>query len=108
MAVAFFDHPFLKGHHAPQRFEADAPDLIIHGELPQDLAGVFVRNGPEPSVSLSITWRSEWSFAEADARAFNAVLRRIGMKPRQPARWPNRNTAKSLGWRVMRRLSLRG
>lgn len=48
MAVAFFDHPFLKGHHAPQRFEADAPDLIIHGELPQDLAGVFVRNGPEP------------------------------------------------------------
>jgi hypothetical protein len=32
-----------------------------------------VRNGPEPSISLSITWRSEWSHAEADARAFNEV-----------------------------------
>jgi hypothetical protein len=69
------------------------------------MAPHFVRNGPEPSVSLSITWRSEWSFAEADARAFNSVLRRIGLRPRQPGRWPHRNTAKALGWRVIRRLS---
>lgn len=71
------------------------------------MAPHFVRNGSEPSVSLSITWRSEWSFAEADARAFNSVLRRIGFTPRQPGRWPHRNTAKSLGWRIVRRLSLR-
>lgn len=71
------------------------------------MAPHFVRNGPEPSVSLSITWRSEWSFAEADARAFNSVLRRIGLRPRQPGRWPHRNMAKALGWRVVRRLSLR-
>jgi hypothetical protein len=31
------------------------------------MAPHFVRNGPEPSISLSITWRSEWSFAEANA-----------------------------------------
>ncbi len=42
------------------------------------MAPHFVRNGPEPSVSLSITWRSEWSFAEADARALNAAMRKIG------------------------------
>lgn len=71
------------------------------------MAPHFVRNGPEPSVSLSITWRSEWSFAEADARAFNSVLRKIGFKPRQPGRWPQTNRAKSLGWRIMRRLALR-
>jgi carotenoid cleavage dioxygenase-like enzyme len=48
MAEPFFDHPFLTGHHAPVRFEADAPDLIVHGEIPHDLAGIFYRNGPEP------------------------------------------------------------
>lgn len=60
----------------------------------------FVTNGPAPSVSLSITWRSEWSFAEADARAFNGLLRKLGMKPRAPGRWPAGNRAKSLGWRI--------
>ena len=71
------------------------------------MAPHFVRNGPEPSVSLSITWRSEWSFAEADARAFNAVLRRWGLKPRSTGRWPARNLAKAYGWRVLRKLGRR-
>ncbi|MCZ8172908.1 MAG: hypothetical protein O9272_14320, partial [Brevundimonas sp.] len=68
------------------------------------MAPHFVRNGPDPSVSLSITWRSEWSFAEADARAFNAMLRRIGLRPQRPGRWPQSNQAKALGWRMMRKL----
>lgn len=68
------------------------------------MAPHFVRNGPEPSISLSITWRSEWSFAEADARAFNGVLRRVGIKPRRTGRWPARNLAKAIGWRVLRKL----
>ncbi|MFC0203011.1 transcriptional regulator [Novosphingobium soli] len=68
------------------------------------MAPHFVRNGPEPSVSLSITWRSEWSFAEADARAFNALLRRIGIAPAAPGRWPARNRGKALAWRIARRL----
>ena len=72
------------------------------------MAPHFVRNGPEPSVSLSITWRSEWSFAEADARAFNSVLRRIGLRPRQPGRWPHANRATALGWRVIRKLRGQG
>lgn len=71
------------------------------------MAPHFVRNGAEPSVSLSITWRSEWSFAEADARAFNSVLRGFGLRPAQTARWPARNTAKAYGWRAMRKLGLR-
>jgi hypothetical protein len=68
------------------------------------MAPHFVRNGPEPSISLSITWRSEWSFAEADARALNAALRKIGMRPRKPGRWPARNAAKAYAWRVIRKL----
>jgi mannose-6-phosphate isomerase-like protein (cupin superfamily) len=68
------------------------------------MAPHFVRNGTAPSVSFSITWRSEWSFAEADARAFNGLLRRIGLNPAAPGRWPARNRAKALGWRIARKL----
>jgi hypothetical protein len=64
-----------------------------------------VRNGPEVSVSLSITWRSPWSFAEADARAFNGMLRGLGISPRAPGRWPARNRAKALAWRALRRVA---
>jgi hypothetical protein len=71
------------------------------------MAPHFVRNGAEPSVSLSITWRSAWSCAEADARACNRVLRRIGVRPRSTARWPARNLAKACAWRVLRKLGAR-
>lgn len=67
------------------------------------MAPHFVRNGSAPSVSLSITWRSEWSFAEADARAFNGWLRGLGLTPRRTGRWPKRNRGKALAWRVLRR-----
>jgi len=70
------------------------------------MAPHFVRNGPESSVSLSITWRSEWSYRESEARAFNGVLRRFGLKPKSPGRWPHANRAKSLGYRSLRKLGL--
>lgn len=64
----------------------------------------YVRNGPEPSISLSITWRSEWSYQEADARAFNHLLRRFGLNPGPTRRWPRRNKAKALGARIARHI----
>ncbi len=69
------------------------------------MAPHFVRNGAEPSISLSITWRSEWSYEEADARGFNALMRSWGMNPAQPKRWPGRNRGKALGRRIWRRLT---
>ena len=68
------------------------------------MAPHYVRNGPSSAISLSITWRSEWSFAEADARAFNRVLRQAGLRPRAPGRWPQDNRTKAAGWRLLRRL----
>ncbi len=68
------------------------------------MAPHHVKNGPKPSISLSITWRSEWSFAEADARAFNKLLRAWGFSPKPPRRWPARNRGKSIAWRVLRRM----
>jgi hypothetical protein len=70
------------------------------------MAPHHVVNGPAPSISLSITWRSEWSFAEADARAFNGVLRRLGLRPAAPGRWPRRNRGKALAWRTLRKLGV--
>ena len=64
----------------------------------------WVQNGPAPSISLSITWRSEWSYAEADARAFNHMLRGFGLHPARPAAYPARNVAKSLAWRALRKV----
>jgi len=47
------DNPYLHGAYAPTIHESDASELEVEGELPQDLCGAFVRNGPnsvfEPS-----------------------------------------------------------
>ncbi len=45
---AWPDNPFLQGYYEPITFEADAPDLIVEGEIPRDLNGTFYRNGPNP------------------------------------------------------------
>ncbi len=69
------------------------------------MAPHHVKNGSEPSISLSITWRSDWSFAEADARAFNGILRRVGWKPAAPGRFPAQNKAKAYAWRTLTRIT---
>ena len=48
MTQPFPEHDFLTGYSAPSGIECDAPDLIIEGELPADLQGVYFRNGPDP------------------------------------------------------------
>ena len=61
----------------------------------------WVKNGPAPSVSFSITWRSEWSYAESAARGMNQLLRRAGVDPRPPGRFPEKNLAKSVAFRAI-------
>jgi hypothetical protein len=68
------------------------------------MAPHFVRNGPDSSISLSITWRSNWSYEESGARCFNSLLRRRGFSPRQTQRWPGRNRGKDMAFRAYRRL----
>ncbi len=64
----------------------------------------FVRVIQGPAISLSVTWRSRWSYREADARAFNRLLRKAGSSPSSPDRWPSQNHVKSLAYRVLRRV----
>ncbi|MDY7098755.1 MAG: cupin-like domain-containing protein [Pseudomonadota bacterium] len=72
------------------------------------MAPHFVQNGPESSISLSITWRSEWSYAEAEARALNHWLRKRGLSPSEPKRWPASNRGRSIAFRALRKLGLTG
>ena len=44
-------NPFLDGNFAPIRQEITAEDLEVIGELPAQLAGMFVRNGPNPQFN---------------------------------------------------------
>jgi carotenoid cleavage dioxygenase len=41
-------NPYLDGNFAPVRREITAESLEVIGELPPDLSGMFVRNGPNP------------------------------------------------------------
>ncbi len=61
----------------------------------------WVKNGPEVSISFSITWRSEWSYQEADARSFNRLARKLGLDPAAPRRFPEQNVAKSIAYRAV-------
>lgn len=65
-----------------------------------------VTNGPEVSISLSVTWRSQWSYDEADARGTNRLLRRIGLNPAAPRQLPHRNLVKATSWKVIRKIGI--
>ena len=41
-----YDHPYVHGWFAPTNREYDADNLEIEGELPADLYGAYVMNGP--------------------------------------------------------------
>lgn len=81
MTQPFFDHPFLKGHHALSRFEADAPDLFVLGDIPDDLEGVFFRNGAEP---LYAPIEGDYHWFDGDGMVFGFYIAggRVSMRNR--------------------------
>ncbi len=92
-----------KPDYAPrgQRFDLQVGDGI-HVPL---MAPHWVKNGPYISISFSVTWRSAHSYAEAEARGLNAVLRRRGLMPASPKPFPARNFIKSTAFRAVRKAS---
>lgn len=48
LALDTTDNPYLMGGYAPVDTEIAAADLTVVGEIPADLAGLYVRNGPNP------------------------------------------------------------
>jgi mannose-6-phosphate isomerase-like protein (cupin superfamily) len=93
--VPWRDEYEARGH----RFEL-APGDAVHVPL---MWPHWVKNGLEPSISFSVTWKSEWVYQEADVRGMNHLLRRIGLDPRPPAPFPRRNTGKAFAYRAIRK-----
>jgi len=42
------ENPYLQGIYGPTVHETTAEDLAVEGDLPEDLYGAYVRNGPNP------------------------------------------------------------
>lgn len=88
------------------RFDAKARDFVMG---PGDAVYVpvkaphWVQNGPEPSISFSITWRSSLSDREARLHRVNAGLRRLGASPATPGAAPLLDEAKVLAHRTTKR-----
>ncbi len=64
----------------------------------------WVANGPEPSVSFSITWRSRASLDEASLRLANGVLRARGFSPPPPGARPLRDRLAVLAHRALSKI----
>jgi hypothetical protein len=71
------------------------------------LAPHWVKTHNEVSVSLSLTWRSLWSFHQEDAHRFNRRLRRLGLNPAPPRSFPRGNLAKSVLQRALAKVERR-
>lgn len=53
LALDTEDNPYLMGGYAPVDTEIEAADLTVVGEIPDDLNGLYVRNGPNPQHAPS-------------------------------------------------------
>lgn len=50
-------NPFLSGNYAPIHDELDLENLEVIGKIPEDLSGVYMRNGPNPEFEpISYTY----------------------------------------------------
>jgi Cupin-like domain len=64
----------------------------------------WVQNGPETSVSFSVTFATEDTISLEDTHKMNALLRRAGLRPKAPAGNENvRDLVKQRAWRVIDR-----
>jgi hypothetical protein len=68
------------------------------------LAPHWVQAHGDYCISLSMTWRSEWTFHHADACRFNSRLRRLGLTPAASRGYPESNRIKSYSYRALTKL----
>ena len=61
-----------------------------------------VRNGPEPSISLSVTWNTEESSQAAVIHKINARLRSLKLHPAPPGEHPGMDRAKVGAYKAAR------
>jgi carotenoid cleavage dioxygenase-like enzyme len=86
-------HPYRTGAWRPNYREWDANDLVVEGEIPLDLEGIYLRNTENPihpSIGMYHPFDGDgmlhqMSFAEGKASYRNRFIRTDGMRAEQEA-----------------------
>ncbi len=79
-------------------FVLDAGDAVyVPVKVPH-----WVRNGPAPSISFSVTWRSRSSDNDARLHRVNHRLRKLGVTPGRPGDVPLMDAAKVAAHRAVK------
>ena len=66
----------------------------------------WVEVGDEPSVSVSLTWQTDWTRAQRDAHRLNARLKRWGCDVPTLPEWPRSPAIRALSGRILDRLGV--
>jgi carotenoid cleavage dioxygenase-like enzyme len=94
MSQPFPESPFFAGNFAPISFEADAPDLVIRGDMPRDLTGTLYRNGPNPQFAPRDA-NFHWFIGDGMVHAFHIEDGRVAYRNRwvRTPKWQAENAA---------------
>jgi JmjC domain len=98
------------GHRNMQAMFAAPQDFVLEpgdGVYVPVHAPHLVRNGPAPSISLSITWRTAATERAEKAHVANARLRWLGMSPAMPGRRPGADQVKAFAARSVQGIQRR-
>jgi hypothetical protein len=87
--------------HATDNFLKPGDALYVPYKMPHI---VTVNGGP--SISISMTWKSDWSFAQDRAHRFNAAIRQLGLNPWPVPPWPASTPLRSFGSRLVGKIGL--
>lgn len=82
MTQPFPENIYLSGPMAPSGIECDAPDLVVEGELPADLQGVYFRNGPDPLYPPREGDEYHWFHGDGMIQRFEFADGRVSWKNR--------------------------
>lgn len=99
MLHAELERYYRGGHRNLERMPSEVTCFRMlpgDGTYVHPFAPHFVKNGPEPSISLSITFRTAASERFENAHRFNAKLRRARLAGGRPGRWSAVDRAKSM------------
>jgi hypothetical protein len=104
MSGAHRNLKFCDEYHAKSRTFELTPGTGVH--VPQ-CAPHWVKNGPEVSISFSITFQTRESRRRRQVHRMNARLRRFGLRPAAVGESPLRDGMKELLYRVLAKLESR-
>ena len=93
MAEPFPSHPNLEGGFAPIAMECDVFDMVVEGEVPNELRGTFYRNGPNPQFAPRGDYH--WFGGDGMIHAFHIAGGRVSYKNRwvRTVKWQKEHEA---------------